>query len=313
MIKIIADSTCDLSDDILERYNISLVHLNIIINNKSYKERLEMTADEFYKLIPTLDEQPTTSMPSPIEFINAFENAIDEGYKQILCICMSSQTSGTYQSAVIGLREFNDKYPDSDAEIYIVDSTCMSLGSGWLIMKTAQLLEKGFTFEELIEFNEEYKTNVKHYLCVDDLNNLIKSGRLTNTSAFLGKLLRIKPIMTMKNKKGAIVAQERGWRRVLRHYVTEFKERIDEEYTNFIIIGYTDIIKHAENLKEAILSDTNFLGDIYIMQKGITVGNHVGSGGLSLFFMEKSHFHDGFIRNKLRERKKQLEDLLSLD
>ena len=282
-----ADSTCDLSQEILERYNIGVAPLSIFINNVTYKDKVDITADEFFKLLPSLPELPTTSMPSPEEFIRIIDEAIIEGYDEFLCICMSSGTSGSYQSSVMAKDLYYEKHPESGIKIHVVDSLSMSHGSGYLILKSAQLMEQGYTFDQLIEFNEKYKIKVKHFLCVDDLNNLIKSGRLTNASAFIGKLLKVKPIMTMKKGKGAIVAKERGLTKVLKFYVDEFIKRVDPEMTNFIIIGYTSDSIVAEALKTKLLSETGFKGDIYIMQMGVSVGTHVGLGGLSMFYIEK--------------------------
>lgn len=310
MIKIMADSTCDLSEEIIERYNIGIAPLNIIIDGKSYKDRINISPNEFYEYLEVMEEHPTTSMPSPDEYIKIFESSKKEGYKEILCICMSSGTSGAYQSAVLAKDYYYSNNESTDIKIHIVDSCSMSLGSGWLIMKAAQLLEEGFTFEELIEFCEEYKKNIKHFLCVDDLDNLIKSGRLSNSSAFIGKILNIKPIMTMKDGKGKIIAKERGLRRVFRYYIEEFENRVDKDQTNFINIGYTDNIKLAEDLKKEIYEKTDFTGEIYIMQKGAAVGTHVGSGGLSMFFLEKGNIVDQNLRDKLKMRIKNLKELI---
>lgn len=286
MIKIMADSTCDLSQEIIEKYNVGVAPLNIEIGDKTYKDKVDITPDRFYELLPTLEKLPSTSMPSPEEYIDIINDSIDKGYDQFLVICMSSGTSGSYQSAEIAKEYFYERNPGSEVRIHVVDSLSMSHGSGWLIMKSAQLLEEGCDFDQLVEFNESNKKRVKHFLCVDDLNNLIKSGRLTNSSAFIGKMLRVKPIMTMKNSKGAIVAKERGWNKVLKYYLREFVQRMDRDLTNFIIIGYTSDIHIANGLKEKIQKDTDFDGDIYIMQMGVAVGTHVGLGGLSMFFME---------------------------
>ncbi|MCR3955045.1 MAG: DegV family protein [Gudongella sp.] len=287
MIKIMADSTCDLSQEIIEKYNIGVAPLNVEIGDKTYRDKVDITPDRFYELLPTLQELPSTSMPSPEEYLSIIDKAMEEGYDQFLIICMSSGTSGSYQSAEIAKEYFYDRNPDSDIRIHVVDSLSMSHGSGWLIMKSAQLLQEGYDFDQLVQFNEDNKKRVKHFLCVDDLNNLIKSGRLTNASAFIGKLLRVKPIMTMKKSKGAIVAKERGWNKVLRYYVNEFLERVDRDQTNFIIIGYTSDIHIANALRDKMRQDTDFNGDIHIMQMGVAVGTHVGLGGLSMFFMEK--------------------------
>lgn len=287
MIKLMADSTCDLSQEIVEKYNIGIAPLRIFIEGKTYRDKIDITADEFFKLLPNLQELPTTSMPNPEDYLTIIYQAMEEGYTEFLCICMSSGTSGSYQSAVLARDYFYEHNPDTEIKIYVLDSLSMSHGSGWLLLKSAKLIEQGYSFEELIAFNEQHKTRVKHFLCVDDLNNLIKSGRLTNAGAFLGKLLKIKPIMSMKNGKGAIVAKERGTNKALKFYVEEFKRRNQEDLTDFIIIGYSSDLSLAETLKMKILAETDFSGDIYIMQMGTAVGTHVGLGGVSMFFMEK--------------------------
>lgn len=287
MIKLLADSTCDLSDEILAKYEIAVAPLIVTIENKSYEDRVDIQPDEFYGMLEALPEFPTTAMPSPATFMKLMEDAVEAGHDEILCICMSSGTSGSYQSAVLGKEYFEEAHPDSPVKIHIVDSRSMSHGSGWLLMKSAQMREAGATFEELVAFNEAYKMKVKHFLSVDDLDHLIKSGRISNAGAIIGKLLMVKPIMSMKDGKGAVVAKERGTRKVLKHYTEQFVKRCDRDITNFIIIGYTSDQKIAENLKAKIEAETDFDGEIYLMQMGVSVGTHVGLGAISMFFVEK--------------------------
>jgi len=250
-------------------------------------------------MLSALEVLPTTAMPSPQMFIDLFEEALKAGHESILCICMSSGTSGSYQSAVLAKEYFDDSNKHGDCKIHVVDSKSMSHGSGYLIIQSAILREQGATFQELIDYNETYKTNVKHFLAVDDLDNLIKSGRLTNVSAMIGKILKVKPIMSMRNGKGAIVAKVRGSKKVLSHYIDEFNRRVDMEMTNFVIIGYTSDQAIAENLKLKLLRETEFSGDVYIMQMGVVVGTHVGLGGISMYFIEKGDRHDGLVYNSM--------------
>jgi DegV family protein with EDD domain len=288
MIKIIADSTCDLSQDILEKYRVDLAPLVINIEDKTYQDRIDITPDEFYQMMKDgMPQHPTTAMPSPDEFLKIMNQAVEDGHQEILCICMSSGTSASYQSAEIAKGYFYEAHPNSPIKIHVVDSKCMSHGSGWLIIKSARMREQGATFQELVDFNEKYKTNVKHYLSVDDLDNLIRSGRISSTGGFIGKVLNIKPIMTMKQGKGAVVAKQRGRKKVLKYYVNDFLKRNNEEMTDFILIGYTSDKEVAEELKRKMIEEANFQGDIYIMQMGVVVGNHVGLGGISMYYMEK--------------------------
>lgn len=308
MIKLIADSTCDLSDEILAKYKIDIAPLIINIEDKDYRDRVDITPDNFYKMMSTLKKNPTTGMPSPTVFLNLFEKAIEDGYDEILCICMSSGTSGSYQSCELAKTMFLDEH--ENFKIYVVDSKSMSHGSGYLLMKSAMMIEKGLSFNEIINFNEKYKTNIKHFLSVDDLDHLIRSGRLTNASAFIGKLLRLKPIMSMRKGKGAIVAKERGRKKVLNHYVNEFKKRVNLELTDFIIIGYTSDIIYAENLKAKLIEESGFDGDIYMMQMGVSVGVHVGLGAVSLYFVEHGKIHDGLFTNEMQNMMEKSSEMM---
>lgn len=310
MIKLMADSTCDLSDEILQQYDISIAPLTVTMDGETYRDRVDITADEFYSKMETLKSPPTTGMPSPTSFVDIIKEAIGKGYTEFLCICMSSGTSGSYQSAALAKDLFYEEFPDSPIKIHVVDSKSMSHGSGWLILKSARLREKGATYQELIDFNETYKTNVKHFLTVDDLDHLIRSGRLSGASAIIGKMLKLKPIMSMKDGKGAIVAKERGRKKVLSHYVKEFLRRNDEALTDFIIIGYTTDKSYADNLKAKLLEETSFKGDIYMMQMGVAVGTHVGPGGLSLFFMETGHRKDNLLINEMETLMEMKDDFL---
>jgi len=310
MIKIFADSTCDLSQEVIDKYDIGVAPLSVNIEGKTYKDKIDITPDEFYAILDKMDKPPTTAMPSPTEFIAIMEEAYANGCKEFLCITMSSGTSGSYQSAEIAKTMFLEEHEDESLKVHVVDSKSMSHGSGWLIIKSAMLRDRGMSFEDLVDFNEAFKKHVKHFLSVDDLDNLIRSGRLTNASAFIGKLLKIKPIMSMRDGKGAIVAKERGRKKVMNHYVTEFKKRNHAVMNDFIIIGYTSDRSVALNLESKLVDETGYKGDIYIMQMGVAVGTHVGLGGLSMYFMEKDRKHDGLLVNEMNSLMKKKDEVM---
>ena len=288
-IKIMADSTCDLSQEIIEQYNISIVPLVVNIDGKEFRDRLDIQTDEFYNKLETYKKPPTTSMPSPNSYITSIKEAEAQGFNEVLCICMSSGTSGSYQAAVLAKNLYQTTYPESKTHFEVIDSVSMSHGSGWLIMKCAMLLKECYTLEELMKYCEAVKYRIKHFLSVDDLENLIRSGRISGAGAIIGKALSIKPIMSMKNTKGTVVAKKRGHKQVLNYYIEEFIKCVDYGQTNFVIIGYTSDIHKAENLKIKLQNEAEFKGDIYIMQMGVAVGTHVGLGGLSMFFVENPH------------------------
>lgn len=303
MIKLIGDSTCDLSDEIIQKYQIGIAPLTINIDGKTYKDRIDITADEFFAHLAEYKTHPTTAMPSPASFIDLFEEALANGYSEILCICMSSKTSGSYQSAMIAKELFEEEHTGESIRLHVVDSNSMSHGSGWLIVKSARMIENGADFDTVTEFNEKNKRRVKHFLSVDDLDNLVRSGRLRYGSALIGKIMKVKPIMTMKQGEGAIVSKERGRKAVLQHYLNAFKQRIDLDESDFVIVGYTSDRLYAENLVNLIKEETTYEGDILMMQMGVAVGTHVGLGGLSFFFMERPNFKDGLLVNNINKIK----------
>lgn len=312
MIKLMADSTCDLSNEVLDQYNISLAPLTITIGEKDYKDRVDLQPDDFYNMLGSLDKLPTTAMPSPNEYLAIIEQAIEEGHDEILCINMSSGTSGSYQSAMLAREMFFEDHPDTTIRLEMVDSKCMSHGSGYLILKCAHLRDQGASFQEMLDFCETYKTNVKHLLSVEDLDNLIKSGRLTATSAMIGKMLKVRPIMSMRSSKGAIVGKVRGSKKVFSYYIEEFKKRNDPKLTDFLIIGYTSDRTKAENLLKKVENETDFKGQVFIMQMGVSVGTHVGLGGLSFYFIETGDRHDGLIYNEMQQLLDKKDEMLAM-
>lgn len=258
------------------------------IDGKEYRDRVDIKPEAFYRELPGYKTAPTTSMPTPESYLRWIRDAEEAGYGEILCINMSSGTSGSYQGAVLAKRLYFEQYPESTIRLEIIDSVSMSHGTGWLIMKCARLREQGYTFDQLVAYCEKIKYRIKHFLSVEDLENLIRSGRISNTGAIIGKILSIHPIMTMKDTKGTIVAKKHGHQHVLRYYIEEFMKRVDETESDFIIIGYTSDIQRAETLKTLLLHKTGYQGDVFIMQMGVAVGTHVGLNGLSMFFAEKA-------------------------
>lgn len=287
MIKIIADSTCDLNSEIETRYDIEIVPLTIEINGKILKDREEITATDYYRMLEEKDEFTNTAAPSPGAFRDAFIKAVQEGHREIICICMSSGTSGSYHAAEVGKDLFMDDELSGDVRLHIVDSKSMSHGSGWMVLYSAKMREKGASFDEIVDFNEIYKTKIKHLLSMDDLAHLVKSGRISGSAALVGKIMNVMPVMSMRDGKGAVFNKVRGRKRLYGHYIEEFRKRADEKMNDFVIIGYSSEISYAETFKKLFQEATDFIGDIYIMQMGAVVGTHVGLRGLSFFFCEK--------------------------
>lgn len=312
MIRIISDSSCNLPDEILKKYNVKIVPITIMIDGKTYDDYEEITPQQLFDMLPDLEKLPTTAAPSPDAFIEEYTNQVEAGIKDIIVITISSGASATHQSAVIAKDTFLNETDHDGIRIHVVDSLSMSHGSGYLIIKTGEMIKAGKSFEEIIEFNEKYKTRVKHYLSVSDLDNLIKSGRLSHVTAIIGKALNIAPILTIKKGKAAICGKVRGRKKIYRYYIDEFKKRVDTDMSDFVILGYTSDISYAQTLKSLITTETDFEGDIHIWQIGATTGTHVGLGCVSMFYIEKpkSHHYSELYSEVKSQVKHKIDDAL---
>ncbi|WP_304819402.1 DegV family protein, partial [uncultured Clostridium sp.] len=182
MIKIITDSTSDIDIEYAKTLKIEIVPLKVIIDGKDYKDRIDLQPSNFYELLEKSSVLPTTSQPSPQDFLDLYEDAKNQG-DSIIVITLSSQVSGTYQSACIAkdLADYNN--------IYVIDSFNATQGLRLIVEKAVKLRNEGKSVQEIVNIIEEYKHRVHILAVVDTLEYFYKGGRLSKTSATMGTLL----------------------------------------------------------------------------------------------------------------------------
>lgn len=280
-IRIITDSSSDLPKEVIEQYNIKVVPLRILIDGKSYYDNQDITPTEFYKLQKEAKELPKTSQVPPQDFINAFKEEMDAGNK-VLCITIGSKASGTCQSAFLAKQEL-----ESD-DITVIDSNLLSMGTGYLVILAARMLEAGRSLEETIKAVED-KThnNIKTLFCVDTMEYLKKGGRITTTKAFVVDILGVKPILTVRDAINEPIGKVRGRKKVIPYYLKHMETTLDIEGSEFIAIAHSCDIDFAISFKEAFVEKFHWEKPIYISEIGATVGTHCGPGVLAAFYLEK--------------------------
>ncbi|MDD5704088.1 MAG: DegV family protein, partial [Dehalococcoidales bacterium] len=183
MLQIVTDSSCDLPEDLVERYNIHIVPLSVDIDGKIYRERLDLTPQEFYQKMAASQNLPKTSLPPPSSFQDMFKNL--SRTDPVLCITISSGLSGTYHSACRAKEQ-------AGSDITVFDSLAGSLGHGLQILKAAEMAESGFPLEQILKELENYRSRMKILILLDTLDNIVKGGRLSRFQGGIGKLLNIK-------------------------------------------------------------------------------------------------------------------------
>ena len=278
---ITADSTVDLPKEFLEEKQVPVVSLSYIIDGATYKDGEGLTSKEFYDKIRE-GAMPTTSQVNPEQARDLFEPILKEG-TDILHIAFTSGLSGTYNSCRIAAEELSEEYPDR--KIIVVDSLCAASGGGMLLYKALELKEQGKSLDEIAAWVEDNKLNVCHDVTVDDLFHLHRGGRVSKTSAVLGTIIKIKPIIHVNDEgKLIVIGKERGRKKALQTLVERMEEKSQGFENDIVMITHGDALEDAEYVK-GLIKDKFGITNIMINPLGTVIGSHTGPGVIALFYM----------------------------
>ena len=269
-IKIICDSLSDVNKEYLEKYDIDVVPLTLILNGKEYRDSIDIQPEEFYKILREENVHPKTSQATYAQFKEVFDKYTKEG-KTILYISGSAAATGTCQSAIMAKN-------DTEGEIYIYDTSNLSFGAGFFVVRAAEMMNEGKTIDEIFKALDKIKEKYILMFSVDTLEYLKKGGRISSTKATVGSLLNIKPILEVKDGLVSQVGQVRGKKNVLNKMIEYVKERLgDDLEQEEIYIGYSDDTKETEKLTE-IAKEVFKPKKIGYFMVGTCIGAHSGPG-----------------------------------
>lgn len=269
-IKIICDSLSDVNKEYLEKYDIDVVPLTVILNEKEYRDGIDMQPEEFYRILREENAYPKTSQATYAQFKEIFDKYTKDG-KKILYISGSAAATGTCQSAIMAKN-------DTEGEIYIYDSNNLTFGAGFFVVKAAEMINEGKAIEEVFKALDEIKEKYVLMFSVDTLEYLKKGGRISSTKATVGSLLNIKPILEVKDGLVSQVGQVRGKKNVLNKMIECIKERLGDDLDQEeVYIGYSDDLKEREKLTE-IAKEVFKPKKIGYFIIGTCVGSHSGPG-----------------------------------
>ncbi|MBB6020236.1 DegV family protein with EDD domain [Paenibacillus sp. JGP012] len=278
-IKLMVDSTSDLSKELLDRYDISVVPLYVVMGSQSYKDNIDITTGELYRRSDEEGIIPKTAAPSPADFIRFFEQELEEG-KQILYISMSSKVSSTNQNAHIAVSEL------PDGQIHIVDSMHLSASYAILVVRAARALEAGHSLEQVIKDIENVREKVNIDVLVDRLDYLYKGGRVSSLQHLIGNVLKVRPVLNIIQGEVRSIQKYRGkMEKALDGVVQKIVTRKSEICPNVLIIAQTFAEKMTERL-HASLMQTNHFKDIILIEGGCVIGSHTGPGTIAVSYID---------------------------
>lgn len=280
-IAVVTDSTSYLTKELTDKYNIKVIPIPFILNGGNYQEGVDITTEEFYEKLRSSKELPTTSQPPVGELISLYEGLRDEGYDAVISIHLAATISGLVRN----LENIQDEV--EGIKIVPYDSKITVRLMGELAITAAKMAEKGASIDEIIDRLDYLRSTIDEYFVVDDLKNLVKGGRLSNASAFIGSVLKIKPILTFDNESDKIVAFDkvRSMKRAMKRVEDLFAKQMENiDYPVHLIIFHANNEKAALAWKEELAKKFPNIR-ISISYFGPVIGCHLGEKALALGWM----------------------------
>jgi len=278
-IRIVTDSTCDLPQDLIQKWDISVVPLYVNLDRGSYLDGVELSRQEFYEKLPDLKTPATTSVPGIGAFVKVYESLVAEGASSILSIHVSSNLSNVANVAKLAAQVFNP------VPIIVVDGGQLSLGTGVLVLEAAQAAARGCEASEIAAIVKEKTTRTYTYAVLDTLEYLRRSGRVSLLTSSLGSLLKIKPLLTMHD---GVIGQDkaRTWKGALDRLLELAKSLGSLEQ---LALVHTHAIERVEELREQIMKifpveNINLIGEVTPV-----IGAHIGPGAVGFVGVTKKN------------------------
>ena len=278
---IITDSGSDLDVAWAQKLGIRVLDLTVIKDGEAPIADSKMDIKGFYSFLRE-KKMATTSAVNVEAFEEAMEEIIAED-KDILYLGFSSGLSSTYNAGRLAAEEMNEKYPDR--KILAADTLCASLGQGLMVYLAVQMKNEGATIEEVKAWVEEKKLNLCHWFTVDDLMFLKRGGRVSATTAVVGTMLSIKPVMHVDNEGHLTkVGTARGRRASIDAMFDKMKATAIDPASQSVFICHGDCVEDANYLADKIKSELG-VKEVYIGYTGAVIGSHSGPGTLALFYL----------------------------
>ncbi|MBI5972483.1 fatty acid kinase fatty acid binding subunit [Staphylococcus caledonicus] len=275
---IVTDSTSDLSQDYLTQHNIHVVPLSLTIDGQSYVDQIDISSKDYIQRIEE-DADVKTSQPPIGKFIELYEQLGQEDV-EIISIHMASGLSGTYQTAL----QASDMV---DANVTVIDSKSISFGLGYQIQRLVELVNTNLSTNEIVTKIQELQKNIKLFVVIGQLNQLIKGGRISKTKGFIGNIMKIKPIGTLEDGYLEIVHNSRTQNSSIQYLKKEISEFIDKHKIKSIGVAHANVIEFVEKLKTQF-DDAFGKHEYDVNVTTPVVTTHTGQGAIGLVVVREA-------------------------
>ena len=270
---IITDSTSDLPRNFIEKSRIHIVPLNIHLQDSLYKDGVDIEPSELYYRLRTEDIFPQTSQPSAGEFLELYQT-LKPG-DELLVLCLSSELSGTYQSAEIARDMAGEQV---DAEIHVVDSRSASVGLGFQVMHAQQCFVQGKDMAQTLYELAEMRRRMRLIFAVDTLEYLARGGRISQLSKRLGNFLQLKPVLHLEDGRIEVLAKVRTKSKAVQRMLDSFRKEASQAQQVGVL--HIDALTEGQQLVKEI--QEYYHGPLLLVQCGAVIGSHAGPGTVGI-------------------------------
>ncbi len=276
---VVLDSTADLPEPAARHANWRLVPLYVRFGDETFRDHVDLSAEEFYPRLRTAGVAPQTSQPTPADFARAFEEL--GAYEHIVCVLISGRLSGTAESARLAAESAGE------GRVTVVDSESVSGGIVILADAVQRRLERGTTVAELEELAARFRRESGLLFTVDTLEYLVRGGRVGKAAGLAGQLLNVKPILTIREGEVAPLKRVRGRTKALVEFERFFADATEDSAALHVGVAHADAERDAQELAERIARVRPRASQDFFAELGPVIGTHGGPGTLGLFW-----FHD---------------------
>ena len=282
------DSGCDLSLDVCRENGVVPQFMNYIDSEVIIKDTMEQ--NDIIKFYKKMEEEGKMFKTSAVNIQEAYDflKELIKYNKPIMHISLGSGISGTYNNFVAAKEKIDEKYPDN--EIYIIDSTCASLGYGMLVLEACKLRDEGKNIKEVVNYIESVKRGINPYFTTNTLTYLARGGRVTKIASIFGNVLSIKPILRLDYDGHLLVhTKGHGKSNTYKKMIESIKEQVINPEEQTLYISHSNAIETAVEFGEILKKELGFK-DIYYSYIGSIIGSHTGPGLIAVFFHGKNRF-----------------------
>ncbi|ENH98386.1 DegV family protein [Gracilibacillus halophilus YIM-C55.5] len=278
-VAVITDSTAYIPEVVRHEQDIHMVPLNVVFDEQSFQEEIDIETDDFYQKVKQVDELPKTSQPS-IGLITETLESLANDYEQAVFVTLSSGISGTYQSVLTAASMVDA------IDVHAFDSEISCMAQGYYALEAAELAEKGENAAKIIERLDEIKQSLRAYFMVDDLSHLHRGGRLNGAQALVGSMLQVKPILHFEDTKIVPFEKIRTQKKALKRIFQLFDEDASTKVPVVATVIHANREEQAKRIKQQLEEQYDNV-EIDISYFGPVIATHLGEGAIGLTWYKK--------------------------